>query len=282
MKRRPKIKLPYLDARKDRNGQIRYWYFRRNKQFWKLPGETFADFADEYKRLVEYTDGLANSTADIPAIDKRSYSPDRSASWCRISRQRRLRRLKETDGGRIQARAGVLQLAHGDKRVANLRRRHIRKMRDTRTATPGAANTIVRMLKIVLNFAVEEEWIENQSAAGMKLLKVGEWRAWTDAECKQFEKCWPQGSMQRRAYALAVYTGQRCPIWSRWCGCIARMGLSASSRARPARSCGYRSTRHSPLSLVRGDIGHLSLLTTTQGKAFDPVYFGAWFCRRDR
>jgi hypothetical protein len=63
MKRRPKYKLPYLDARRDRNGQTRYWYFRRNKQFWKLPGETFADFAAEYQRLVEYTDGLDNSTA---------------------------------------------------------------------------------------------------------------------------------------------------------------------------------------------------------------------------
>jgi hypothetical protein len=29
--------------------------------------------------------------------------------------------------------------------------------------------------------------------------------------------------------------------------------------------------------LSRGVAEHLSLLTTTQGKAFDPVYFGAWF-----
>ena len=29
--------------------------------------------------------------------------------------------------------------------------------------------------------------------------------------------------------------------------------------------------------LDRGETGHLSLLTTSQGKAFDPIYFGAWF-----
>ena len=29
--------------------------------------------------------------------------------------------------------------------------------------------------------------------------------------------------------------------------------------------------------LARGETGHMSLLTTSQGKAFDPVYFGAWF-----
>jgi integrase len=85
----------------------------------------------------------------------------------------------------------------------------VRKMRDERADTPGAANTIVRMLKLVLNFGVEEEWIEANPAAKMKLLRVGEWRAWTDEECAAFEARWPAGTMKRRAYALALFTGQR-------------------------------------------------------------------------
>jgi len=76
-------------------------------------------------------------------------------------------------------------------------------MRDERAKTPGAANTIVRMLKLLLKFAVSEEWIEHSPAAGMELLKVGEWRAWTDEECKRFEARWAPGTMERRAYALA-------------------------------------------------------------------------------
>ena len=43
----------------------------------------------------------------------------------------------------------------------------------------------------------------------MKELPVGEWRAWTDEECAKFEARWEPGTMQRRAYALALYTGQR-------------------------------------------------------------------------
>jgi hypothetical protein len=50
-------------------------------------------------------------------------------------------------------------------------------MRDERADTPGAANTIVRMLKLLLKFAVKEEWIDHSPAAGMELLKVGEWHA---------------------------------------------------------------------------------------------------------
>src|SRR4029079_2163755 len=90
-----------------------------------------------------------------------------------------------------------------------MERRHIRRVRDERADTPGAANTIVRMLKLVLNFAVEDGLITANPAAKMKLLKVGEWRAWTDEECAAFEARWPAGSMERRAYLLAVFTGQR-------------------------------------------------------------------------
>ena len=36
---------------------------------------------------------------------------------------------------------------------------------------------------------------------------------------------------------------------------------------------------HSELTaeLARGNQSHMSLLTTSKGKAFDPIYFGAWF-----
>jgi hypothetical protein len=75
----------------------------------------------------------------------------------------------------------ALQELHGSKPVYQLKRRHIRRMRDARADTPGAANTIVRMLKIVLNFAVEEEWIESNPASKMRLLNGGNPDAWADA-----------------------------------------------------------------------------------------------------
>jgi hypothetical protein len=103
----------------------------------------------------------------------------------------------------------ALQQDKGDNPVRLMKRRHVRKIRNARAETPGAANTILRMLKVVLNFAVDEEWITSNPAAKMKELKVGEWRDWTDDECAQFEKRWAPGTMQRRAYMLACYTGQR-------------------------------------------------------------------------
>jgi hypothetical protein len=55
------------------------------------------------------------------------------------------------------------------------------------------------MLKILLDFAVDDGLIKASPAAKFKELKVGEWRAWTDEECAKFEKRWAPGTMQRRA-----------------------------------------------------------------------------------
>ncbi len=45
--------------------------------------------------------------------------------------------------------------------------------------------------------------------AGIAMLKVGEWRAWTDEEYKQFEARWAPGTKERRAYVFSLYRGQR-------------------------------------------------------------------------
>lgn len=87
---------------------------------------------------------------------------------------------------------------HGAKPIRQLERRHIRRMRDERADTPGQ-----------LNFAFDDELIPANPALRMRLFKTGEWRAWTDDECSAFEGRWPPGTMERRAYALALYTGQR-------------------------------------------------------------------------
>ena len=83
-----------------------------------------------------------------------------------------------------------LSTEYGNKPLHLLKRRHIRKMRDARAETPGAANNVLRMLKIVLNFAVEEELIELNPAARMKELQGGEYRSWTDEELAKFEAYW--------------------------------------------------------------------------------------------
>ena len=82
--------------------------------------------------------------------------------------------------------------------------------------------------------------------------------------------------MERRAYALAVYTGQRKS------DLVAARSHRKNGTIRVVQSKTGEELwipEHHELAaeLGRGVIAHMSLLTTTQGNAFDEVNFGAWF-----
>lgn len=139
------------------------------------------------------------------------------------------------------------------------------------------ANNVLRLLKIVLNFAVDEELIDLSPAARMKELKVGEFRSWTDEECTQFEARWAAGTMQRRAYAIALYTGQRRTDQVAMTRAHRKDGFIQVVQEKTGETLWIRQHRKLSAELAIGEQGHLSLLTTSRGKAFDPVYYGAWF-----
>jgi hypothetical protein len=92
-------------------------------------------------------------------------------------------------------------------------------LRDAHSETPGMANMIVKVTRVLLNYAVEEGYRPDNPPFKIKTFKLGEHRASTDEECAAFEVRRPSGSMQRRAYMLARFSGQRC-------GDIANMALA--------------------------------------------------------
>lgn len=158
-----------------------------------------------------------------------------------------------------------------------LRRRHVRKMRDALADTPGAANNVLRMVKIICNFAVDDEIIEASPAARMKEFKGGEYRSWSDAECAAFEKRWQQGTMQRRAYAIALYTGQRRGDQVAMTRAHRSGGVIQVQQEKRGAALWIPEHRELTAELGRGEQGYMSLLTTTKGKSFGTVYYGAWF-----
>jgi enterobacteria phage integrase len=264
------FELPFVDAQRGRDGLVRYWYFRRNGRRWRLPGSPLSDeFMAEYHRLVAETiPAAANEVRSHGSGSFGALVLDYLASGAfkekKPSTQAEYRRVLE-----------ALAERYGDKPIRLLERRHIRRMRDERADTPGAANTIVRMLKLLLNFAFDDGLIPANPAAKMKLLKVGEWRAWTDEECAAFEARWPAGTMERRAYALALYTGQRKGDLVLMTRAHCKDGFIRVVQGKTDEELWI--PEHRDLTAELTCCEHMSLLTTSQGKAFDAVYFGAWF-----
>jgi integrase len=268
------FELKYVDRQRDRHGRVAYYYFRRNGRRWELRGEPLSDqFMAEYRRLLLETD-VARPDVSHRTVYQRGTLGALVHEYLKSAVFKEKKSRTAAEYRRVLE--GLVGM-YGPKPIRELRRRHVRRIRGERAETPGAANTIVRMLKIVLNFAVDEEWIPYSPAAKMKLLKVGEWRAWTDAECAAFEARWEPGSMERRAYALALYTGQRKSDLVLMARAQRKGGVIRVVQGKTGEEMWVPEHRELMSELARGPQEHISLLTTSQGKAFEPVYFGAWF-----
>jgi integrase len=100
---------------------------------------------------------------------------------------------------------------HGEKRVAMLEASHIRRLIAAKTETPAAANNLLRMIRILMRFAVEEGWRRDDPALGVRKIRARSegFHTWTEDEIAAFEKKWPLGTRERLAFALLLYTGQR-------------------------------------------------------------------------
>lgn len=96
---------------------------------------------------------------------------------------------------------------YGASLVADIRRRHIKGMRDKLAHTPGWANEIVKTWKVIMELAVEDEIVVSNVARGVKRLAIGSYRRWTQEEVTQALSAAPENL--RRAIILGLYTGQR-------------------------------------------------------------------------
>jgi integrase len=270
------FELTHINVQRDRSRRVRYYYFRRNGRRWRLPGEPLSEeFMAEYRRLLaeSTSSGQASATADrrtYPAGSFGALVNDYLASGA-------FKEKKPSTKAEYRRVLEALSVQHGHKPVRELERRHIRKICDERSDTPGAANTILRTLKMILNFAVDDGIIIASPAAKMKERRVGEWRSWTDDECTAYEQRWAEGTMQRRAYALARYTGQRKSDLVLMTHAHRKDGFIRVIQGKTGQELWIPEHSELTAELARGNREHMSLLTTSQGKAFDPVYFGAWF-----
>ena len=183
------VELEFLNVQRGRDGRPAYYYFRRNGRRWRLPGELLSEeFMVEYRRLKEETDVAEQSDPPEDRLDfprgtfGRLVSDYLASGEFKVGKGKKKRKSARTKAS-YERLCQMLQREHGTKRVSRLERRHVRQIRDAKADTPGEANNILRMLKILLNFAVDDGLIQASPASRFKELPTGEWRSWTDEEC---------------------------------------------------------------------------------------------------
>jgi integrase len=94
--------------------------------------------------------------------------------------------------------------------VTDFRRGDFIALRDSMGKTPSEANNWAKVVRGMLDYAVDLEMIPFNPAARVKRLKVPNpdgYRTWRDDEISAYEAHWPRGSLPRLVLTLAICTG---------------------------------------------------------------------------
>ena len=136
--------------------------------FKSLPGtEAFAFEYQQWlagKQFVEGVGASRTKTGSVSALIAKYY---RSAEWANLSDAN-----KATYKGIIER----FRANHGDKPVRLLERRHVRDLMATKAKTPAAANNLMRIIRVMMRFAIEQA-----RGAGARLVQLSSNNARSDA-----------------------------------------------------------------------------------------------------
>jgi integrase len=168
---------------------------------------------------------------------------------------------------------------HGDKPLRLLERHHVKDLIARKANTPAAANNFLRMIRILMRFAIDEGWRKDDPTFGIKSLKIKSegFHCWTDEELETFERHWPIGTMQRLAFAVLIYTfPRRGDVVS-----LGRQHLREGCLTFVQSKTGARLTIpvHPDLQRIidATPSTNLSFLVTSHGQPFTNAGFGNWF-----
>lgn len=190
----------------DRHGKERL-YFRRHGKVTPLPGPVGS------LRFVEaYEAALAQDAAREGKVPARRVVIPRSMAAL-IAEYRKSGQYQALRASTKSAYNGPLEwllARYGEQSVATMSQADVVRIQG-RKANDGlaAANTVVKILRILVGYSIQLGWRSTDPTLRMKKLPEGEHRAWEEPEHDAFEARWHVGTVERLGYALALYTGQR-------------------------------------------------------------------------
>jgi integrase/recombinase XerD len=173
--------------------------------------------------------------------------------------------------------------AHGDKPVALMQSKHVRRLRDELQKNPVVANLRLKALRALFSWAVEEEQASHNPTISVRPIKhiSKGFHSWEMSEIEKYETRHPVGTKARLAMGLLLYTACRRED-------VVRLGPQHIRDGR-LRYRQAKNEHRSPVDLdipVHPDLrtiveatptNHLTFLTTAYGRAFTPSGFGNKF-----
>ncbi|HEY7300600.1 MAG TPA: tyrosine-type recombinase/integrase [Xanthobacteraceae bacterium] len=278
-----KIRLAFVQAFRDRYGKPRFYFRRHGQERVALPGLPGSkEFMAAYQLALAQgataqTDIGASRTipGTIGALVVAYYT---STSFQSLSPEAQTTYRSIIEGIRRE---------HGDKRVAAIKREHIEAMQGKRIRTPAAANNWLRMIRMLMKFAVAKSMRPDDPTFGVQPIKTAVigFHTWSEEDIETFEKRHPVGSKARLAMTLMLYTGCRRGDAVLLAPQNIKRGFLTYTQQKNRRRKPITLTIPVHPKLARiieatPTVGLTTFLVTNFGKPFTAAGFGNWM--RDR
>lgn len=195
-----RTRLPYVDTFRDRHGKLRCYFRRPGGPRVALPAPGSPAFLEAYQRTAAGLPTGGKSRAVPGTFHALAVSYFGSPDYLR---------LKTSTRGEYRRAIDALMREIGQRSVAGMKREHVQAMLAKRVDTPGTAHTALKMLRILVRYAIRAGMRPDDPTLGVRAFKLGEHHTWTDEEIATFEGHWPLGTRERTVFALLIHTGQR-------------------------------------------------------------------------
>jgi hypothetical protein len=160
--------------------------------------------------LAAYADALAGKIEATPKRGVHAESGTIGALVISYQQSEDFLDLRDSSKSDYQNWLRKLVAEHGHRSLAGMTPEAVKaKILAPYADRPGSRHAIRRILKVITRHGIEAKLLHHDPMLGIKKVKLGEHRSWTEAEIAQFEDRWPIGTRERLALALALYTGQR-------------------------------------------------------------------------
>jgi integrase len=268
----PRKLPPFVERWRDRHGKPRVYFRRKKGPRVALPG---AIGSDEFNAAYQ-----AALSGELDPVRERQirYAPGTIAALiASYKKSAEYIALRETTKAGYVSRLETLLKHHGHRTVAGLtRQRILTGILQPFADRPGAAISILKMLRILIRHAIARSWLTRDPSIGIKRPKLKRIRSWTEEEIATYRTHWPLGTKQRTAFELFLNTGQRRSD-------VVRMTWShiADNKIRVEQQKTGRKLLiplHLELiaALEKAERTHVTILTTAYGRPFSVDGFSQW------
>jgi site-specific recombinase XerD len=274
-----KTRLRYCVFDPDPNGNPRYYVrkpgrkkIRIREPFEDISGNITPEFMKAYFAALATLDG-AKVTPKTPR--------EKTFSWLvhEYLRSEEFNVLERYDESTKADKRGVLNrfcaTAAGELPYAAYRKEDVERSRDKRSSTPGAADKLVKYLRVMFKWAVAKKLASHNPAIGITKINTESegWHTWTPTEVDIYRKRHKIGTKARLALELMLNVGARISDAARigrqheaegWLKFVA--WKNRNKKSRKTIECPI--TRDLAAVLAATQTGDMTYLVTDVGAAF--------------